>query len=282
MAPRSARAPAKINLVLEVTGRRADGYHQIDTVLHELLLADEVSLAPGDGAVTISGPEAARVPSGEANIVWQAAHELAARMGRDGVGFSFQLRKEIPAAAGLGGGSSDAAAALRLLAEEWKAPAADVMAAAAAAGSDPPFFVAGGCARARGRGEILDQLSPLPRHGVVLFVPATTLEEKTSTLFDALGRLPFDRGSAVDAYLEGHPGQLGSCDLVNTFERVAFDIFPGLGGLRAAVESRIGDEVRLAGAGPTLFWIGPAGDAAAVAARAAGLNCTVIATETAL
>ena len=79
MAPRSARAPAKINLVLEVTGRRADGYHEIDTVLHELLLADEVSLAPGDGGVTISGPQSGGFPSGDANTAWQAAPELAAR-----------------------------------------------------------------------------------------------------------------------------------------------------------------------------------------------------------
>ncbi|MFQ5381339.1 MAG: 4-(cytidine 5'-diphospho)-2-C-methyl-D-erythritol kinase [Dehalococcoidia bacterium] len=281
MTARPVRAPAKINLMLEVTGRRADGYHEIDTVLHELSLADEVSLEPGPGDVAVSGPQAAGVPSGEENVVWKAARELADRVERRDIGFSFHVHKEIPAAAGLGGGSSDAAAALRLLAREWRAPEAAVLGAAAAVGSDPPFFVKGGCARARGRGEVLDPLPPLPRHGVVLFVPSVTIDSKTATLFAALGGLPFDDGAAVDDFLREHPRELGGDRLTNSFERVAFDLFPGLGSLRAEIESATGSRTRLAGAGPTLFWIGPPPEAAAVAERAATTDCTVIATETA-
>jgi 4-diphosphocytidyl-2-C-methyl-D-erythritol kinase len=148
-------------------------------------------------------------------------------------------------------------------------------------GSDELFFLAGGTARARGRGEIVTPLVPLPRHGIVLFISPATLERKTARLFAALAQIPFDTGERVYAFLADHPRASRTAGLFNAFERVAFTEFPGLGDLREKLQARLGEEVRLAGAGPTLFWIGPEADVERVAGAAAGLDCTVIPTSAA-
>jgi 4-diphosphocytidyl-2-C-methyl-D-erythritol kinase len=147
-------------------------------------------------------------------------------------------------------------------------------------GSDEPFFLLGGTARATGRGERVRSVGDLPEHGVVLFVPPMMLGRKTARMFAALDALPFDDGSITEPLAERLPCHLRGHDIFNAFERVAFDMFPGLAALREDLEMRIGEPIHLAGAGPTLFWIGPAGETDAVAARAEGLGCTVIPTRT--
>lgn len=275
-------APAKVNLVLEVLGRREDGYHEIDTVLQTVALADRVSIRfEGPPGVRVTGPRAAGTPAGTENLAWKAAAALAARLGREIDALQVRIEKHIPAAGGLGGGSSDAAATLRLLKRAWTgATDEDLLAAATSVGSDEAFFLAGGTARARGRGERVEPLPPLPRHGVVLFIPPATLERKTARLFAALGRTPFDDGERATAFCRSLPRLVSTADLCNAFERVAFEEFPGLAALRGAAEARVGEPLRLAGAGPALFWIGAEGREAEVAARCAGLGCEVIATTT--
>lgn len=278
-------APAKINLVLEVLGRRPDGYHEIDTVMQTLNLADAISLRSGTGGapgISVAGPRAAGVPVDESNLAWKAAALLAQRLGRDLSGVQITIEKHIPPAGGLGGGSSDAVAVLRLLASRWpEATEDDLLAVATGVGSDEAFFLAGGLARACGRGEEVTPLSPLPVHGVVLFIPPATIERKTARLFEHLARLPFDDADRTAAFVAEPPGAVSCAGLYNSFERVAFDVFPGLGDLRQSLEGRIGDEVRLSGAGPTLFWIGPLSQAAAVADAAAGAGCDIVLTRTA-
>lgn len=281
VSERSVRAPAKINLMLQVTGRRSDGYHEIDTILQELALADTVSISFGAGTgLSIVGPRADGVPADRTNLVWDAADALAGIAGRSTDGLSMRIKKEIPAAAGLGGGSSDAAAVLQLLAEEWGLDRGDVSQAAARIGSDPPFFVRGGLARAQGRGEAITPIAGLPEHDVVLFVSAQSLQNKTSTLFKALGRFPFDNPGLVNRFLERRREALTSDDLSNSFERVAFEVFPDLKQLRSELHRSIGGPVRLAGAGPTLFWIGPVGGAPEILRLTAGAPCDRIATRT--
>jgi len=277
------RAPAKVNLILAIIGRRPDGYHEVDTIVQELDLADEVTITFGDDpGLSIAGPWSAGVPRDASNLAWKAVEALAKEIDREPEPLHLHLDKRIPPAGGLGGGSSDAATILRLLGPRWGAKESDLLAAAGEIGSDPPFFMRGGTARARGRGEFVVAVDPpLPPYGVVLFVPPYTLESKTATLYRALGRLPFDDGGAVDRFLRHSRFHLRTSDLENSFERVAFDQFPGLGRLRQDVESAIGEQVRLAGAGPTLFWIGPLEDTAEIARRAGGLPCAVIETRTA-
>jgi 4-diphosphocytidyl-2-C-methyl-D-erythritol kinase len=163
-------AHAKINLTLDVLGRRPDGYHELRSVMQTVSLADELTVeaAPHlslevdrDGS---SPPGHAGVPEGRANLVWRAAEELRRRRGYQG-GARLRLCKRIPAAAGLGGGSSDAAATLLSLNALWglRCSRADLVEVAAALGSDVPFFLWGGTALVSVRGERVQPLL-LPAH----------------------------------------------------------------------------------------------------------------------
>lgn len=278
----AACAPAKANLVLEVLGSRPDGYHEIDTVLQELALADTVKLHPAPAwNISVTGPRAEGTPSDASNLALRGAVLLARRLGRSAA-FHIALEKHIPAAGGLGGGASDAATTLRLLCRAWpEATPADLLAVANALGSDEAFFLVGGTARATGRGESVAPLPPLPPHDVVIFVPPGTIDRKTQRMFAALDRHPFDSGTVVSQFCASLPGRITSAGIFNAFERVAFDLFPALAGLWEDLEARIGEPVRLAGAGPCLFWIGPTGCGEEVARKAAAAACDVIPTRTA-
>lgn len=277
----SGLACAKVNLVLEVLGKRADGYHEIDTVLQEIELADRVSIEPSEKwAIEVTGPRAKGTPADESNLALKAAMLLAER-----VSYSFpcliRLEKQIPAAGGLGGGASDAVAAMRMLAKAWPATTEDdIIAVCLAIGSDERFFVHGGTARAEGRGDRVTPLPDLPPHDVVLFVPPATIERKTARMFAELARHPFDSGDVARQFASNQHGRFASALVFNAFERVAFDLFPWLAELWQILEQRIGEPVRLAGAGPCLFWIGPDGAGERVAAACAGSTCEVIPTRT--
>lgn len=279
-----ALAPAKVNLTLEVGAARADGYHELASVLQTLALADEVTLRPASTpSMQVAGPFAAGTPEDAGNLAWRAVDALASVLGREPQPFHIRIVKHIPAAGGLGGGASDAATVLRLLARRWPDAGEEALATAAAAvGSDEPFLLAGGTALVEGRGERVTPLRDLPEHGVVLFIPPDTLPNKTATLFAALDRDGQVDEPAVSRSLAGRlPVRVTGADLYNSFERVAFDCFPGLAELWERLEARTGEAVRLAGAGPTLFWIGPAESVDAVVGAAEGVGCTVIPTATA-
>ena len=279
----SAPAPAKINLVLEVCGRRDDGYHDIATLIQTLELADTVTLTFGAAAgISVSGPYAAGTPGDASNLAWQAAARVAKLAGKSVDDLHIDIVKRIPTAAGLGGGSSDAATVIRLLQIYWPGVEDAVLGRACVeTGSDVLAIADGGTVFASGRGELtLPSNHELPEHGVVLFVPGLTLDLKTARMFSALGKLPFDDGSIAETLDRRMPCQLRGADIYNSFERVAFDMFPGLASLWEDLETRIGEPIRLAGAGPTLFWIGPPGEARSVATKARGLPCRVIETRT--
>lgn len=281
----SGLAPAKVNLVLEVTGRRADGYHEVDSVLQTLALADTVTLtvAAGEGcAVAVGGPFAAGTPTDASNLAVRAAVALANLVGESVDGLRITLDKQIPPAAGLGGGASDAATVLRLLQRTWpRVTEAHLRTAAETVGSDEAFFLTGGLARTQGRGERVTPLRALARRGVVLFVPPATIAAKTARMFAALSALPYDTASVAAAFAADGPVPFGAADVYNTFERVAFDVFPGLAALWEQLERCTREPIRLAGAGPTLFWIGDPSGRDHIGAATRGAPCTVIATETA-
>ena len=171
------RAPGKINLWLKVVGRRADGYHLLDSLVAFTDLADEVEAEPAALLfLTVDGPMAPAL-SGEAdNLVLKAAHLLA---GRAGIAprAMLSLTKRIPVAAGLGGGSADAAAAIKALAELWRValPAEEVFDIAARLGADVPMCLAGRTALVSGAGEKLAPAPPLPSCAVLLVNPGVAL-----------------------------------------------------------------------------------------------------------
>jgi len=279
----SAPSPAKVNLTLEVLSRRADGYHELETILQTLELAGDVTvtLESDTPGITVDGPCAGGVPADATNLALRAANALAARTGRDISRLHIHLEKRVPAAGGLGGGASDAATVLRLLQRAWGVPDAALQLAAESVGSDEGFFLAGGTAWATGRGERVRALPDIPPAAVVLFVSPGTLERKTARLFAALDAMPFDPGGVSALFARRPATQVTGWDIYNAFERVAFDVFPGLGRLYEALEERTGQPIHLAGAGPTLFWIGPESEAIRIAEAGEGLPCTTIRTRTA-
>ncbi len=173
-------APAKVNLTLRVLGRRADGYHEIESLVAFAGIGDRLTLAPGDTlTLTVSGPGAAQTGAETDNLVVKAAKALAARVPALRAG-AFRLEKNLPVAAGLGGGSADAAAALRLLAQANKLPPDDprLHNTARATGADVPVCLDPRPRVMRGIGEILSAPLPLPRLPALLVNPTVAVPTK--------------------------------------------------------------------------------------------------------
>jgi 4-diphosphocytidyl-2-C-methyl-D-erythritol kinase len=173
-------APAKVNLTLRVLGRRADGYHEIESLVAFAGVGDALSFAPGGAlALTLQGPSAAQAGATADNLVLKAARALADRVPTVGAG-KFDLEKRLPVAAGLGGGSADAAAALRLLARaNGLAPDDPLLyAAARATGADVPVCLDPRTRLMRGIGEILSSPFKLPPLQGVLVNPGVALATK--------------------------------------------------------------------------------------------------------
>ncbi|MGO9135162.1 MAG: 4-(cytidine 5'-diphospho)-2-C-methyl-D-erythritol kinase [Methylovirgula sp.] len=175
------RAPAKINLTLHVTGRRPDGYHQLESLVAFSRGGDTLSLAPGEELrLTIAGPTASSAGDLDSNLVIKAARNLAARVEGLRLG-AFHLVKNLPVAAGIGGGSSDAAAALRLLAKANGLSLDDprLLEAAAATGADVPVCLAAKARMMMGIGESLGPVLKLPPMPVLIVNPRQALETKS-------------------------------------------------------------------------------------------------------
>ena len=229
-------AYAKINLTLEVTGKRLDGFHELRSIMQTVSLADELTLEPdGEPSLECNVPELA----GDGNLVLRAARLL-------GIGGRFVLRKRIPTAAGLAGGSSDAALALRLLDAVYRLglPPERLLEAAAQLGSDVPYFLHGGTALVEGRGERVTPLPDLQECRLVLLNPGRPLS--TAAVFREL--LPREyAASRAGAAPAGVP------PLVNTLEAPALRLEPAIADCRRVLVEAGVAQVLLSGSGPTLF-----------------------------
>jgi 4-diphosphocytidyl-2-C-methyl-D-erythritol kinase len=205
---RTARAPAKLNLFLEVLGRRDDGFHEVETLMVPVRLGDWLSMTPmppqpdgAPGSIVLDlrvclpvrpPPRSQVIPAGSDNLVVRALELLSQRSGCRW-GARIELLKRVPAAAGLGGGSSDAATALRLANQVWRLdwPRERLAELAAELGSDVPFFLAGGAAICRGRGERVERLPPeRPLHFIVVQPPDGLSTADVYRAFDALEPTP--------------------------------------------------------------------------------------------
>jgi len=179
-------APAKINLYLEVLGRRDDGFHALETVFQTLVLSDDlhVELTPGKPAISLRCSDPT-IPADATNLAWRAAAAILERRPSAGQ-IAITLTKHIPHGAGLGGGSSDAASVLLALNAQLADPFAENELAAIALdlGSDVPFFLVGGTAHATGRGEELTALPAFPATPITVLMPDVRLP--TPQVFKAL------------------------------------------------------------------------------------------------
>jgi 4-diphosphocytidyl-2-C-methyl-D-erythritol kinase len=235
------RAPAKINLWLEILGSRPDGYHDIDTCYQAIDLADTVVLEPSDlpgVSCRVEGPFAEGVPEGEENLGARAALLLAERTGHE-PRVSITIVKEIPAGAGLGGGSSDAAATLKALDRlfDGAVPAPRLAEIAASLGSDVPFFLASTpLAIGRGRGELLEAVAPLPAAaGVVLMPPVAVATAEAYRALDERrgGVAPPPAGPLVAPRAWEHVAALAANDFEEGVAAARPDVAEALAALRA-------------------------------------------------
>ena len=248
------RAYAKVNLTLEVMGRRDDGYHEIVTILQNVDLYDTLRLEPAS-RIEFTCSEAGL--AGEDNLVWQAARALQQVAG-SGCGARIHLEKGIPEAMGLGGGSSDAAAALAGLSRLWglRLSASQLSRMAADLGSDAPFFLEGGTAMAEGRGERVTVLPALPRRWLLLLCPDIHLRGKTGHLYRSLSAEDYSDGATHRAAVEAiKGGQFPTGFLCNAFEQVARRTYGGLDGAIEAMLRAGASQARLCGSGPGLYTI---------------------------
>ena len=259
------RAPAKVNLDLLVTARRADGYHELDSLVVFADVADELTLTPADKLrLEVTGPFAGELPPAAQNIALRAAQLLARAAGRpDRV--LIRLDKRLPVAAGIGGGSADAAAVLRGLRRLWAAPLDDAALAALGRelGADLPVCLHGRPARMRGVGERVEPCAALPALDLVLVNPRQPLA--TAAVFKALPAelrgIRAEEPPAGPALAWLHRGR-------NDLEAPARRLLPVVGAVRAALAAAPGCTLaRMSGSGPTCFGLFATVAAAETAAR---------------
>ncbi|MFN0113954.1 MAG: 4-(cytidine 5'-diphospho)-2-C-methyl-D-erythritol kinase [Paracoccaceae bacterium] len=254
-------APAKVNLSLHVTGRCADGYHLLDSLVVFADVGDTVRAEPADRlSLSVEGPMAGGLAAGEDNLVLRAARLLGG-----GRGARLTLVKRLPVAAGIGGGSADAAAAIRALARLWgvAVPGAGAL---AALGADVPVCMGARAQRMRGIGEVLALVPGLPPLEAVLVNPGVAVP--TAAVFRGLaapgnppmpGALPgFPDPASLIAFLAGCRNDLESPALAPA-------IGAALGRLRLSPGCAL---ARMSGSGATCFGLFAGREAAAAAARA--------------
>ena len=250
------RSYAKINLTLDVLGRRADGYHELATVMQTIDLYDTLCLTVTDEAsvrVVSTRPEL----DGDDNLAVRAAQALRQRLELP-QGVDIELDKRIPVAAGLGGGSSNAATVLLALQQWWQLPLtpADLHAIAATLGSDVPFFLTGGLALCEGRGERVTSLAPhWPRAMRWLLLLKPTIGVSTAAVFRSLPASDYTDGThsqAVGAALQADREPQPE-DLHNGLERGVLERYPEVAQAQEDFLQAGASFVRLSGSGPTLF-----------------------------
>jgi 4-diphosphocytidyl-2-C-methyl-D-erythritol kinase len=247
-------APAKLNLVLEVLGKRDDGYHEIRSLVQTVSLYDKITVQLAEDLSVICTEPDIQIPD---NLVLKAAALLREVTGYGG-GARITLKKGIPLSAGLGGGSSDAAAVLMTLNKLWELylTPMDMAGLSAKLGSDVPLFIYGGTLLVEGRGE---KITPLPaRKGLwfVLLMPSIpVMLNKTRKMYGFLQKQDFTDGEkariAGEKWAAG--GQINQSNLYNVFDQVAFQAFPGLEAYWQLFQQAGAADIHLTGSGPTLF-----------------------------
>jgi 4-diphosphocytidyl-2-C-methyl-D-erythritol kinase len=251
----TAFAAAKVNLYLHVTGRRADGYHLLDSLVVFADIGDRLTAEPAAGlSLEISGPEAASlVAAGDDNLVLRAARLLAEHCGIT-AGATLSLEKNLPVAAGLGGGSSDAAAALRMLAALWRLSIDDeeLCYLGQALGADVPACLYARTAWVGGVGEKVEPAGQLPEAGILLANPRRELP--TARVFAAWRDTYSEAGrfSPMPADARGLAQALLRCR--NDLTGAATELAPVIGAVLDRLERLPGALMaRMSGSGATCF-----------------------------
>ena len=232
---------AKINLTLDILGKRKDGYHNLSTVYQQVELHDDISLERADRIILECGIKFLETRK---NLCFRAAAILKDRYGvSDGV--RIQIKKVIPVGAGLGGGSSNAAAVLKGLNALWNLnlPEKELMSLGKEIGMDVPFAIVGGTARGEGRGEEITKLPPLKKYHVVIVFPGFSISTKDS--YGSLDCQKIGKAQSTEKFIAGYDLKF----LHNDFEFSIFKAFPKLKEIKKA----LGPHSLLSGSGSCIY-----------------------------
>ena len=250
-------AHAKINLTLEVLGKRDDGFHDIVSIMQTIDLHDDVTLKRADDiTLTCDDPDLA----GEDNLALVAARKLKEVTGVDR-GVDITLQKHIPVAAGLGGGSSDAASVLNGLNDLWELELelGALEEIATEIGSDVPYFLSGGTALVQGRGEHVVPLVHANIQWMVVVSPESDLPDKTARLYDQIDESDHTRG-VLTHKLAGRirgGGDAPAQFFFNVFEPYVEKVFAEYAAIRETFRSLGAMGILMSGAGPSMFALAP-------------------------
>ena len=248
------KAPAKINLTLDVLYKRPDNYHEVEMVMTTVDLADRIGLEPReDGLIKILSADR-YVPDDHRNFAYQAAQLLKDTYGV-GQGVNIHIEKEIPIAAGLAGGSSDAAATLRGLNKLWNLNLStdELAELGAKIGSDVSFCVYGGTAIATGRGEKIEHIAAPPSCFVVLAKPKIGVS--TAEVYGGLKieGLEHPNTKQMLQAIETNDYDLVCASLGNVLETVTLKLYPEVVTIKEQMQRFGADAVLMSGSGPTVF-----------------------------
>ena len=252
------KAYAKLNISLDVSKAREDGYHDMVMVMQTVSLCDELSITLDQTGVVRAEADLRYIPRDDRNLAVKAAKLYFAKTGREGTGAVIRIKKRIPVGAGMAGGSSDAAAVIRALSRNFgqELKKDEMMALAEQTGSDVAFCVLGGTALAEGRGEILTPLRDMPDCTIVICKPDYSIS--TPELFRAIDREKLrvhpDTAGILEAIQEGNLAQI--CRrMYNVFEDVPDRRMKIIGGIKTRLINKGAEGAVMTGTGSAVFGI---------------------------
>ena len=247
------KAPAKINLGLDIAGKRADGYHDLSMLMVSVDLNDYITVSEAEGSSIIIESNSLRMPLNEKNDVYKAALLLKKRCNVD-AGVKITVEKRIPICAGLGGGSTDAAATLRALNKFWglHLPDETLLDLGFTIGSDVPYCIGGGCALVSGKGEIVEPLEVSLSAWVVLVKPdfGVSTPSVFRDISPSISRVDI---SALREAVEAGDYQQLLCHMGNSLEDITIARKPFIQKVKDRLLKCGADTALMTGSGPTVF-----------------------------
>lgn len=252
----TVKAPAKINLALDVISKRSDGYHDVTMIMQTIALYDTISVRNGyEGIKLIS--DSTKIPVDETNIAYKAAHYLSTKYNVKR-GAHIHIEKRIPISAGLAGGSTDAAAVLKLLNKAWelKLSKAELMDAGKRLGADVPFCIQGGTCLAEGVGEKLTVIKSMPDCYILLAKP--NISVSTKEVYQSLKLNEMQERPNIPAILQAIENQdllKISNSMRNVLETVTTKMHPIIVELKQKLMENGAIGSMMSGSGPTVFGV---------------------------
>ena len=252
----TVKAPAKINLALDVLSKRSDNYHDVAMIMQTIALYDTISVRSGNEGIKLTS-DSTEIPVDETNIAYKAAHYLSTKYNVK-KGAHIRIEKRIPVSAGLAGGSADAAAVLKLLNKVWelKLTKAELMDAGKKLGADVPFCIQGGTCLAEGVGEKLTVIKSMPDCYILLAKPNVAVS--TRAVYEGLRLNKIEERPNIPAILKAIQDQdlLGICNnMGNVLETVTTKLHPIIVELKQKLIENGAIGSMMSGSGPTVFGI---------------------------